>query len=194
MCSEFVVRKGPKKWEAKVFSGEDEIAKISKGEGLGFRLIRQEDGLEWLLTNKVQGEYRPFSFSVRRSGKKIWGPNDKYDKEGDEVFVVRDQLFKHNGKFYMLANHPEDKSWNEHLNGSVKYIGRLDDFPYSDHSEIDHQDYTLRDKIKRLRGKAVGEASGLGIEAHGHQVKLDKELDEVSLFIAAISYLLYASA
>ena len=51
----------------------------------------------------------------------------------------------------MLANHPEDKIWDEHLNGSVKYIGRLDDFPYSDHSEVDHQHYTLRDKIKRLR-------------------------------------------
>ena len=62
LCSEFVVRKGPKKWEAKIFSGEDEIAKISKGEGLAFRLVRQKDGLEWLLTNKVHGEYRPFSF------------------------------------------------------------------------------------------------------------------------------------
>ena len=194
MCSEFVIIRGPKQWEAKIFSGKDEIAKIRKGEGLDFKLVRQNDGFEWVLTNKVQGEYRPFSFSVQRSGKKIRDPNDKYDKEGEEVFVVRDQLFKHNGKFYMLANHPEDKSWDEHLNGSVKYIGRLDDFPYSDHSEVDHQDYTLRDKIKRLRGKAVGEASGLGIEPQGHHVKLDKELDEVSLFIAAISYLLYASA
>jgi hypothetical protein len=194
LCSEFVVRKGPKQWEAKIFSGKDEIAKISKGEGLGFRLVRQKDGLEWLLTNKVQGEYRPFSFSVRRSRKKIPGPNGNYDKQGEEVFVVRDQLFKHNSKFYMLANHPEDKSWDEHVNGSVKYIGRLDDFPYSDLSEVDHQHYTLRDKIKRFRGKAVGEASGLGIEEHGHRIKLDNELDEVGLFIAAISYLLYASA
>ena len=84
----------------------------------------------------------------------------------------------------MLANHPEDKSWDEHLNGSVKYIGRLDDFPHSDHSEVDHQHYTLRDKIKRLRGKAVGAASGLGIEQQGHRVKLDNELDGVSLVIA----------
>jgi hypothetical protein len=193
LCSEFVIRKGPEKWEAKIFSGEDEIAKISRGEGLGFRLLRKKDGLEWLLTNKVQGEYRPFSFSVHRPGKKISGANDNYDKQGEEVFVVRNQLFKHNGKFYMLANHPEDKSWDEHLTGSVKYIGRLDDFPYSDYSEIDYQDYMLRDKIKRLRGKAVGVASGLAIEQEGHRVKLDNELDGVSLFIAAISYLLYAS-
>lgn len=188
LCSEIIVRKGPKQWEAKIFSADDEIAKISKGDELGFRLLRYKDGAEWLLTNKVHGAYRPFSFSVRKSGKKIEG------YQGEEVFVVRDQLFKHNGKFYMLANHPEDKSWNEHLNGSVKYIGRLDDFPYSELSQIDHGHYTLRDKIKRFRGKSVGEASGLGEEVQGHRIKLDSELEGVGLFIAAISYLLYASA
>lgn len=93
----------------------------------------------------------------------------------------------------MLANHPEDKTWNDYVNSSVKYIGRLDGFPYSELSEVDHQDYTLRDKIKRFRGKPVGETSGLGIEPSGHRVKLDKELEDVGLFIAAISYLLYAS-
>ncbi|MGB8165212.1 MAG: hypothetical protein WCF14_09395, partial [Nitrososphaeraceae archaeon] len=109
-------------------------------------------------------------------------------------FAVRDQLFQYNGKFYMLANHPADKTWNEHVYGSVKYIGRLDDFPYSDFSQVDHQHFTLRDKIKRFRGKSVGQASGLGTEEQGHRVKLDSELDEIGLFIAAISYLLYASA
>jgi hypothetical protein len=194
LCSEFIVRKGPKQWQAKIFSGGEEIAEIDKGEGLGFRLVSHKDGIEWLLTNRVHGERRPFSFSVRKARKKSHGIDDGDNDLGNEIFVIRDQLFKHSGKFYMLANHPEDKSWNEYVNNSVKYIGRLDDFPYSELSEVDHKHYTLRDKIKRFRGKPVGEASGLGMEESGHRVKLDSELEDVGLFIAAISYLLYASA
>jgi hypothetical protein len=72
-------------------------------------------------------------------------------------------------------------------------LAGLNNFPYSKLSEVDHQHYTLRDKIKRLRGTPVGEASGLGTENRGHRVKLDSELDDIGLFIAAISYLLYAS-
>ena len=60
-------------------------------------------------------------------------------------------------------------------------------------SEVDYHHYTLRDKIKRFRGKAVREASGLGIEERDHRVRLDSELEDVGLFIASISYLLYAS-
>jgi hypothetical protein len=195
LCSEYVVRKGPKQWKAKIFSGEDQIAEINKGEGLNFRLLTHKDGHEWLLTNKVHGEHRPFSYSVRKFSKKTQDSSSTYDESGEEeeVFVIREQLFKHNGKFYMLANHPEDKTWNDYVNSSVKYVGRLDGFPYSELSEVDHQDYTLRDKIKKFRGKPVGEASGLGINPSGHRVKLDKELEDVGLFIAAISYLLYAS-
>ncbi|AIF83471.1 hypothetical protein NTE_01406 [Candidatus Nitrososphaera evergladensis SR1] len=115
----------------------------------------------------------------------------------DEVFVVREQLFKHNNNFYMLAGHPAGKHWDEHIHGATRYISRLDDFDdYSstDLSQIDYQHRDLRDKIKRLRGTAVGEASGLGIEEKGHHVRLDDELADVGLFIAAISYLMYASA
>lgn len=188
----FVIKKGLKPGEAKIFSGKEEIAEIKKGEGLTFKLTRLKDNMEWILTNYVHGEYRPFSFSVLTAKKKKSGSNTDEDLI-DEIFVIRDHLFKHNGKFYMLASHPEDKSWNEYVNSSKKYICRLDDFPYSDLSEVDHDHQNLRDKIKRLRGKAVGEASGLGIEEKGHCVNLDKELEEVGLFISVISYLLYAS-
>jgi hypothetical protein len=193
LSSEFVIKKGPKQWEAKIFSGGREIAEIKKGEGLSFELVRTNDKMEWVLSNLVHGEHRPFSFSVRKASKKITYPNTDRNGLGDEIFVIRDHLFKHNDKFYMLASHPEDKSWNEYVNSSIKYICRLDDFPYSELSQVDFHHYTLRDKIKRLRGKAVGEASGLGIEERGHHVKLDSELEDVGLFIAAISYLLYAS-
>jgi hypothetical protein len=44
LSSEFVIIRGPKQWEAKIFSGKDEIAEIRKGEGLDFKLVRQNDG------------------------------------------------------------------------------------------------------------------------------------------------------
>lgn len=193
MTTEFVIKKGPKQWEAKIFSGKEEIAEIKKGEGLSFRLVRLKDKMEWVLTNLVHGEHRPFSFSVCKARKKSTSSYTDSNNLGDEIFVIRDQLFKHDGKFYMLASHPEDKSWNEYVDSSIRYICRLDDFPYSELSQVDYHNYTLRDKIKRFRGKAVGEASGLGIEEQGHRVRLDSELEDVGLFIAAISYLLYAA-
>ena len=70
MSSEFVIKKGPKQWEAKIFSGKEEIAEIKKGEGLSFKLVRPKDEMEWVLTNLVHGEHRPFSFSCARLEKK----------------------------------------------------------------------------------------------------------------------------
>ena len=51
----------------------------------------------------------------------------------------------------------------------------------------------LRQKLKRFRGVPVGEASGLGATPEGHHVKVNDELDDIGLFLAAISYLMYAS-
>ncbi|HVX02665.1 MAG TPA: hypothetical protein VHA09_05890 [Nitrososphaera sp.] len=187
-----------------IFSGDKEVAEIKKERGSkDFRLSSYKDRREWLLTNDVHGEPRPFSFSVHKLS------DEKDDRQGcapandntsaatgdDEVFVVREQLFKHNGNFYMFASHPKDKSWDEHVHSDVRYISKLDGFdgdPELAHVDYHHRD--LRDKTKRLRGTAVGEASGLGIEGRGHRVRVDDELADVGLFIAAISYLLYASA
>ncbi|MFL6510534.1 MAG: hypothetical protein ACJ700_05035, partial [Nitrososphaera sp.] len=104
--------------------------------------------------------------------------------------------FTHNGKFYMLANHPEGKSWNDYVNSPIRYISRLDNFPYSNVSEMEENKHhqSLRHKLKRFRGVPVGEASGLGAAAEGHQVKVNDELDDIGLFIAATSYLMYSSA
>jgi hypothetical protein len=52
----------------------------------------------------------------------------------------------------------------------------------------------LRQKVKRFRGVPVGEASGLGATPEGHSVKVNDELDDIGLFIAATSYLMYATA
>jgi hypothetical protein len=176
-----------------VYSKGKEIAEIKK-DGQDFLLVHYSDGLEWRLSNKVHGERRPFSFSVHKSKDEM---NDKHkEKNGsrDDLFVVRDQLFEHNGNFYMLANHPEGKHWNEHVHSTSRYISRLADFPYREFSEIDFDHHKLRNKIKRFRGMPVGETSGLATEGVGHRVHLSAELESVGLFIAAISYLMYASA
>lgn len=193
MTSEFIVKKAPTLLGAKIFSEDGkEIAEIEKGreeQQLEYRLLsKRGDNHEWVLTNKIDGEHKPFSFSVMEA--------EKQKGQTDTILIVRDNIFKFNGKFYMLANHPEGKSWHNHVNSSVRYISRLDNFPYSDVSEMDankhHQN--LRQKLKRFRGVPVGESSGLGATPEGHHVKLNDELDNIGLFLAAISYLIYASA
>jgi hypothetical protein len=176
------VVKGERPWEAKIFLEDGEkIAEIKKGEDLkSFKLVRN-DGHEWILTKNVHGEFRPFSISILDQNK----DKDDVDKE---ALVIREHLFKYRGKFYMLTNHPEGKHWNEYLSGP-RYISRLDNFPYSDLTEVDHH---IKHKLRRFRGVQVGEVSGLGI--HGHHVKVDKELEDIGLLIAAGSYLIYSTA
>ena len=193
MSSEFVIKKSPKESEAIIYLGKDRIAKIEKNEGFTFKLITYKDKQEWVLSNLVHGQRRPFSYAVLRTIQKIPDDRGKEIQTGQEVFVVREQLFKHNGKFYMLASHPEGKSWEDYVNSSTRYVSRLDSFPYSNLSDIDHENYKLRHKIKRFRGTPVGEATGLAQDEGGHHLRLDNELDKIGLFIAAISYLLYAS-
>jgi hypothetical protein len=191
LTSKFNIKKGPTQWEAKIFSEDGkEIAEIKKrGEELEFRLLSKKGNQQWVLTNKIDGEHRRFSFSVREVEKQEGG-------QKDALLTVRDNIFEYNGKFYMLANHPEGKSWHNYVNSPVRYISRLDNFPYSDVSEMDENKYhqILRQKLKRFRGVPVGEASGLGATPEGHYVKVNDELDDIGLFLAAISYLMYASA
>ena len=146
-----------------------------------------------MLSNFVDGQRRPFSYAVRKAINNSSRHETGEIHPGEEVFVVREQLFKHKGKFYMLASHPEGKSWIDYVNSSTRYISRLDNFPYPNLSDVDHGHYTLRHKIKRFRGTSVGEASGLGQDEGGHRVRLDNKLADIGLFIATISYLLYAS-
>lgn len=180
MDLEYIIN-GPKPGQAKIISEGEEVAEIKKGEDQrNFKLITK-DGAEWTLTRNLHGEFRPFSISVLEQ--------NKHKEEADrEVLTIREHLFKHRGKFYMLTNHPEGKHWNEYLSGP-RYISRLDNFPYSDLAELDHH---IRHRLRRYRGVQVGEASGLGI--HGHHVKVDKELEDIGLLLAASSYLLYSTA
>lgn len=173
--------RGPRPGEAKIFLDDDEIAKIENGEDRkSFKLI-SKDGSRWILTNNIHGEFRPFSITVLEQTK---GKDDA----NREVLTIREHLFKHREKFYMLTNHPEGKHWNEYLSGP-RYISRLDNFPHSELAELDHH---IRHRLRRFRGIPVGEASGLGID--GHHVRVDKELEDIGLLIAASSYLLYSTA
>lgn len=178
MGSEYVI-KGSKPREAKIFLNGEQIAEIKKGENLTFKLICTDDH-EWLLTQKVHGEFRPFSISILEQNKGGKGV-------GAEVLTIREHLFKYRGQFYMLTNHPEGRHWNEYLRGP-RYISRLDNFPYPDLTDLDDH---IRHRLRRFRGVPVGEASGLGL--HSHHVKVDKELEDIGLFIAASSYLIYSS-
>jgi hypothetical protein len=186
LTSKFRIKNGPAKWEAEVFSEDGgEVAEIKKREGPEFRMLSKKDGREWVLTNKIDGEHRRFSFSVREAGE-----------NHDMLLMIRDNVFKHNGKFYMLASQPEGRSWQQYVDSPIRYISRLDNFPYSDLTEMDEskQHHTLKQKLKRFRGVPVGEASGLGISPEGHNVKVNDELDDIGLFLAATSYLMYAQA
>jgi hypothetical protein len=199
LSSEFTIKRGPAQWDARIFSENgEEIAAITKGEGLEFKLISRKDNREWVLSNKVDGEHRRFSFSVREAEKKETKAGERRGKEEEDnaLLIVRDNIFMHNSKFYMLANHPEGKSWHNYVNSPIRCISRLDNFPYSNVSEIDENKHhlSLRHKLKRFRGVPVGEASGLGTTREGHHVKVNDELDDIGLFLAATSYLMYASA
>lgn len=191
MSTEYTVKKSPNELEALIFQGDKEIAKIEQKENLSFRLVSFKDKQEWSLSNIVDGQRRPFSYTVRKTGKSTHG---KIDRDRiKEVFIVKEQLFKYKGRFYMLASQPEGKSWTGYVKSSTRNISRLDNFPYRDLSDVDQEDYTLRHKIKWFRGASVGDARGFGQEERGHRVRLDKELADIGLFITAISYLLYAS-
>jgi hypothetical protein len=183
--SEYVII-GPRAWEAKIFLAPDlgeEIAEVKKGEDQkSFKLIRKKDGHVWILSKKVHGEFRPFSISVIDQNANNTNKNKRED------LTIREHLFKYRGKFYMLTNHPEGKHWNDYLSGP-RYISRLDNFPHSDLEEIDHH---IKHKLRRFRGVPVGEVSGLGLD--GHHVKVDKELEDIGLLVAASSYLIYATA
>ena len=189
MASSFVIRKKPGGSDATIFSDKHEVAKIVKNEDFSFKLTRFKDEQEWILTKFVDSKRPPFSYTLLNITKTSPNKNDEFN----EVFTVREQLFKYNDKFYMLASHPTEKSWTDYINSPTRYICRLDNFPYTNLSDVDHDHYILRHKIKRLRGTPIGEAAGLAQHEDGHRVSLNEEIADIGLFIAAISYLLYAS-
>jgi hypothetical protein len=163
---------------AEITFGNRLTAELRKLDNERYTLSHQNQG--WILNKKVDGQVRPFSVVASKStGDDLM--------EAEEVLKIKDHIFTQNGFFYMLGGMPEGRIPKHHLMGS-KYICRLTNFPFSHHDQIDAE---TRNRLKKYRGVPVGEFYGLG--SNGFHMKLDEELNETGLPLAASTYLIYSS-
>ena len=70
-------------------------------------------GAEWTLDTRVHGEIIPFSMIVRQL--KVHDTDDVISKRA--VLTVRNHVFMHDGKFYLLGGTPEGRPLREFLVG-----------------------------------------------------------------------------
>ena len=129
----------------------------------------------WLLDPRVHGEIRPFS--MRISGIGTSAPD----------LTIRNGVFFHDSRTYMMTGIPEDVHPKEHLLGR-RYISRLDNFPFSDLEGIDHETWG---RLKRHRGVTVGTMERLRLDKL--KVELAGELEDIGLPLSATAYLLYST-
>ncbi|MGI0079694.1 MAG: hypothetical protein ACRECH_08720 [Nitrososphaerales archaeon] len=156
------------------------IATIQR-QRTGDALLVANDGAEWKMTQRVDGELRPFSMLVESiRGAEIY-------TTPEIVLKIRSHLFFHNGKMYMLSNVPEGRTQHHAMKGP-RFISRLDNFPYEDPSKVDPE---TQNRLRRFRGVPVGEISGLG--QIGHRVRIEPELEDIGLPLSASAFLLYTT-
>lgn len=151
------------------------MAELHGQTGLSFRLESTAKET-WELNPRVHGEVRPFSMNVTASG----------DQKGP-VLTIRNHVFFHGGRAYLLTGIPEDVSPADHVLGK-RHVSRLDKFPFSSLESIDSETWG---RLKRHRGVSVGTFGGLGLGEF--RVMLSQELQDVGLPLAAASYLLYST-
>ncbi len=163
--------------EAVINSGGKEVARI-RPVGKHMFSLETNEGMRLLLDPHVHAEIRPFSLNITAHS----------EGRTEQVLTIRNHIFKHAGEFYMLTNVPEGMHPADHILGR-RYICRLVNFPFSDIADVDHETWG---RLRRNRGAVVGEMDGLGLE--GHTVRLSSELQDISLPLAASSYLLYSTA
>src|SRR5947209_2945585 len=123
--SEFFVKKYPAPLEAKIFQDGAEIAELKKNDASSFTLTKYDNGKEWILAKSVHGQRRPFSLSIREARKGKAEPvdagskgagrphhayNERDSSHARDVLTIKNHVFKHGGKFYMLRNHPEGRA------------------------------------------------------------------------------------
>lgn len=174
MAPEYAVKRTGKTSEAAISQGGKRVASL-RGEGkLLFRLQTAREG--WLLDPRVHGEIRPFSMRVTAA-----------DAPGDEALEIRNHVFFHNGKAFMLTAVPQDASPAEHVLGK-RHVVRLDNFPFSRLEDIDLETWG---RLRRHRGRSVGTIDGLGLNEF--RVSLSRDLQDIGLQLAAASYLLYST-
>lgn len=179
---DYIVKQEKSPREAKVFENQRKAGLLTN-EGKGTFELVSSDNRGWTLTNKVDGEFRPFSMIVRpKASSSIHS-----EEEQACILKIRDHLFLHNRNFYMFGSIPEGKPYKEFIMGR-RFICRLINFPFSD---IDEVDVETRSRLRRLRGLPVGEMYGIG--SAGFHVRIESELDDIGLPLAASSYLIYST-
>jgi len=138
-----------------------------------------------IFSRKVDGEVRPFSIIARKEIE------DTLSERGDPLLKIRDRLFLHNGRIYMMSNVPEGKPIG-HFSQGPKFISRLDNFPAVDPALLDRA--VMNRSERRLRGTHVGEIYGTGMDK-GHKIKIeDPNLEVISLPLAVASFLINTTA
>lgn len=161
--------------DAVINQGGRRVATL-RGEGdLLFRLESTASEC-WMLNPRVHGEIRPFSMAVTVSGHM-----------DEPVLTIRNHVFFHNGRAYILTAIPADVHPAEHTLGK-RHISRLDKFPFSNLEDIDLQTWG---RLRRHRGDSVGTIEGLGVDEF--RVAISPELQDVGLPLSAASYLLYST-
>ena len=180
---EYVVKQEKSPREAKVFENQMEAGLLTN-EGRGTFELVSNDNRGWMLTNKVDGEFRPFSMIVRLKTSSL---AQSVKEEESWILKIRDHLFQHNRNFYMLGSIPEGKPHREFMMGK-RFICRLINFPFSDIDEVDAE---TRSRLRILRGLPVGEMYGIG--STGFHIRIESELQDIGLPLAASSYLIYST-
>jgi len=179
---EYIVKETSDPGRARIYTDKKEVAEILTRGNFAYDLVAR-DGHEWMMNARVYGQIRPFSMTVSQSKAR-----DALDTaSGTMLLTILDHLFLHNGRFYLLASAPEGRPLREFLLGK-RYICRLDNFPFSDLVEVDHE---TMNRLRRFRGPAVGDLEGFGKE--GHRVHLSDELEDIGLPLSASCYLLYST-
>jgi hypothetical protein len=174
--SEFMIKHERDSSQADVLVSQQEAAELLRKGKNDYELISNENQ-RWKIDRKVDGRISPFSIVATSET-----PNEGREKE----LKIKNHLFQHKGNFYMIGT-PEGKS-RGNFNKGAKYIVRLVNFPFPNLDSIDPE---IVHRLGRMRGVPVASFSGLG--ANGFHATFEKELEEIGLPLAVISYLIYSS-
>ena len=172
---DYAVRRVGRTSDADISSGGMRVATL-RGEGNQRFRLDSTAKESWVLDPRVHGEIRPFSMNVTVSGS-----------PREPVLTIRNHVFFHNAKAYMLTAIPEDVHPAEHVLGT-RHVSRLDKFPFARLEDVDLQTWG---RLRRHRGVSVGTIGGLGLDEF--RVTLSEELQDIGLQLSAASYLLYST-
>ncbi len=172
---QFAVRRSGKPSDAIIWEAGEKVATLRRERDLLFRLESAAKE-SWVLDPRVHGEVRPFSMNVTATGP-----------DNEAILTIRNHVFFHNSKAFMLTSIPEDVHPVNHVFGK-RHINRLENFPFSSLEDVDLQTWG---RLRRQRGTSVGTIDGLGVDEF--RVSLSQELDDIGLQLSAASYLLYST-